>query len=653
MARAACLSALACLALLWADAPEAGRRDRERTHPVRDLHYGEVLFHFYQDDHFGAITRLLAAREQDRLAHHADDASLLLGGMYVSYGQQAQAEAIFRELLNTDPRGEVRDRAWFYLAKLSWQRGQPERAARALGEVGRHLPPELAAQRELLSARLMMAQGDYAGAARELERWEGPGRWRDYASFNLGVALVRSGEIDRGTRYLDRIGAGKVAPDHVGIAGRVFTPWRLLFRDGAVDADLTYGEHEALADKANVALGFAYLQNDEPGKAARYLARVEADSPWAPQAMLGRGWAHAAEGDYEAALDPWSRLEGGDPFDPAVQEAHLAVPYALGKLEDYPRAVARYNAAIDPFGDEMERLDEVSLATFGDGFLADLLGGAQGDDLGWFWQLERLPDTAQTRYLYRLLADHGFQEAVKNYRDLRLLRENLGRWRDGVQAYRDMLATRRARFEERVSLMDASLSSGRLDSLDSGADALRARIARIAAEGDAAGLAGAEEIELLDMLDRVESRLAALPRDRGAHTGRLAELEEKYRVLKGVLLWRLEREFPTRLWERRKQLRTLDAALAESHERTDALVAAREGAAERLAAFAARVEAIAPRVDALIERIDALMGGHGEYIHALALATLEERRQRLRAYLTEAQYALASVYDSAAHGGGQ
>ena len=31
---------------------------------VRDLHYGKVLFHFYQDDYFSAITHLMVAREQ-------------------------------------------------------------------------------------------------------------------------------------------------------------------------------------------------------------------------------------------------------------------------------------------------------------------------------------------------------------------------------------------------------------------------------------------------------------------------------------------------------------------------------------------------------------------------------------------------------------
>ena len=49
----------------FAGAPQAfaDRNDELRT--VKDLAYGEVLFYFYQDDHFAALTRLLAGLSRD------------------------------------------------------------------------------------------------------------------------------------------------------------------------------------------------------------------------------------------------------------------------------------------------------------------------------------------------------------------------------------------------------------------------------------------------------------------------------------------------------------------------------------------------------------------------------------------------------------
>ena len=55
-------------------------------HKVHDLYYGEMLFHYYQDDYFTAISHGLAAGDQERLPRNQDNVDLLLGGLYLSYG---------------------------------------------------------------------------------------------------------------------------------------------------------------------------------------------------------------------------------------------------------------------------------------------------------------------------------------------------------------------------------------------------------------------------------------------------------------------------------------------------------------------------------------------------------------------------------------
>ena len=59
----------------------------------------------------GALTHLLAARAANRVPHHDAESQLLLGGLYLSYGQHRQAATIFERLLADDPAAAVRDRA--------------------------------------------------------------------------------------------------------------------------------------------------------------------------------------------------------------------------------------------------------------------------------------------------------------------------------------------------------------------------------------------------------------------------------------------------------------------------------------------------------------------------------------------------------------
>ena len=105
--------------------------------PVRDLYYGDALFYFYQDDFYTALTHLTAAQAAGRLAHHGDDAELLLGGLYLSLGQHRDAGQIFDDVLkNKTVPAPVRDRARFFLGKVWYQRGYFDKASEALATAG-------------------------------------------------------------------------------------------------------------------------------------------------------------------------------------------------------------------------------------------------------------------------------------------------------------------------------------------------------------------------------------------------------------------------------------------------------------------------------------------------------------------------------------
>src|SRR5437660_1299521 len=198
--RASCMRALLLAAVLAlpAGAASARQHDAEKlpiTH-IRDLHYGDALFYFYQDDDFAALTRLLAYEHWGRVPHHAEEAQLLEGGLYLTLGMHNEAGERFERLLTNDVPTGVRNRAWFYLAQVWYARGYLERADAALRKVNGRMSPELEAQKELLFGNVLMHEGRYDEAIRLLAGWRGPLIWSAYARFNLGVALVRNGRLD-------------------------------------------------------------------------------------------------------------------------------------------------------------------------------------------------------------------------------------------------------------------------------------------------------------------------------------------------------------------------------------------------------------------------------------------------------------------------
>ena len=133
----------------------------------------------------------MTSQHFDRVAPHDDEAEVLRGGMLLSYGMHKEAGEIFAQLIERRAPPSVRDRAWYYLAKIRYQRGLIDRGRRRAGRIEKHLPPRPAGGRVLLQANVLMARGEFAGAAKVLETLrQGAGRG-PYARYNLGVALVR------------------------------------------------------------------------------------------------------------------------------------------------------------------------------------------------------------------------------------------------------------------------------------------------------------------------------------------------------------------------------------------------------------------------------------------------------------------------------
>ncbi len=620
---AVCVLALACAAPAhaqfgWVKSLWPATKKPEPPTSVQDPHYGDSLFYFYQGRYFSAVTSLMVSQHFDRMPKHADEAEVLRGGLFLSYGLHREAGEIFAKLIEKGAPPPVRDRAWFYLAKIRYQRGLHAQAEEALARIERSLPADLQEDRVLLQAQLAMARGDYAGAARALDALANSGKPGSdvalYARYNLGVAMIKGGEAAKGAALLDEVGRVPTASE----------------------------EFRSLRDKANVALGFAALQEDRAEDARRALERVRLSGMLANKALLGFGWAAASGRNLNAALVPWTELAQRDPSDAAVLEAKLAVPYAYAELGAYGKALGLYQDAIGAFERENARLDESISAIRAGKLLAGLIERNPGEEMGWFWNIEQLPELPHRGHLAPVLAQHEFQEAFKNWRDLLFLARNLEHWEDSLDVLRAMLANRRQAYAERLPAVRAREQAIDLGLYDGKRDALRTELARVEREADVAAFADARERELQARIDAVRAIV-----ERGGDDPGIAAARERLRRAAGALLWQQTQDFADRLWQAKKHLAELERNLSEAHAREAALARAQRDEPAKLDAFAARIEALAARVKALQPRVAELAAAQQHHVQELAVAELAKQKQRLAAYVSQARFAVAQIYDRA------
>jgi tetratricopeptide (TPR) repeat protein len=538
----------------------------------------------------------------------------------LSYGLHQEAGKIFQTLIDAGAPPRVRDRAWFYLAKIRHQRGYIAEAEDAITRIGDALPGELDEERRVLHAYLLLQRGKPDEAVAMLRRVSLRSEWGVYGRYNLGVALVRAGEQKAGIALLDEIG-----------------------RDPEIRK--RGEEFAALSDRANVALAFAQLQGRLPVSAKSYLERVRLDGLMSNKALLGLGWMHSAVEEHERALVPWTELTGRAVTDTAVQESLLAVPFALGKLGAYRQALMHYEKALEAYTREVSRLDDSIRAIRGGALVENILRSNPGQGSGWFWRVHEIPDTAESRYLSELLASHDFQEGLKNYRDLRFLLSNLDEWMGNVQVYRDMLATRRQAYAERLPRVVAGERSLALDRVKQAHATQQQELARIEHDEDVEALATEKERALLARVERVRGGLAQVadPAEREA-------MQDRHRLLRGLLTWDMTAQYSARLWESKKISQETARALFEADQRRQSLAQAQAEVPASFNAFATRIDAMRGRIAGLQAETRLAARAQEDHLAALAVDELTRRREQILTYVTQARFAVAQIYDQAVRG---
>lgn len=601
------LALLVMLGTATLAAPAAAQAPGAVPATVRDLAWGEVLFRLYQQDRMGALVRLGMAEARGELPFHGGEARLLRGGLYLAWGLRDEAARIFEALLAAEAPPAQHDQAWYWLARIRFERGEQHRALDALRRIGGDLPATLAADRIDLEGRVLLALGYNIEAAQLLADAGQPGAWRAFADFNRAVALARAGQDDAAQSVLDELGRA-----------RAETAERALLRD-----------------RANLALGLARLDAGDAGGARAALDRVRLEGAYGPRALLAAGWAEAERGRYRAALGPWSTLATLADADGAALEAMLAVPWAWHQADEPGESLLGYQRAVAACESELGRLAMAVRSAERN----DLLDVVAADPDG----AEVAPHGPLAVYVHALAVDHPFRAVAADLRDLDLLRQNLREWRRSLAALRDMVDARRARFAQVAPRVEARLADDDLERLEARHVSATRRLEAARQGSDQGALANPEERRLLDRVGTLQARVAALPpgvqRDL---------LHERLQRVQGALTWQLNHAWPARLHEAQREQRAAGAQLDAAREMRASLAASLAAGPSGFEGYDDRIDAAAARVDRLLARVETDHARRFGELQALVLVELESREQRVSAYLGQARFALAAAYDQAA-----
>ncbi len=591
---------------------------------LKDLYYGEALYYAYQGEWFEAIARLdselgqfrgLDEPELDSLFSHIGQAVFNVGDFELYYRMHLRAGRAIKAVIEVNSGETVRNAAIFRLARMYFQKDQPQNALDAVERIRGAVPENIRDDLAFLRAQILIANDRFDDAARVLKDLQGAKSLEGFTSYNLGIALLKSGKAREGRGYLDR--TGRIESEN---------PATL-----------------AIKDKSNLVLGDMLMNENNFEGAKEVLDRVRLSGPFSNRALLRSGWADASRDRFEHALVPWTILAEREVTDSAAQEAMLAVPYAYGKLGVYSKAALRYGRALEAFSKEIDKLG-ASITSIREGkFLKALVREELKQDANWVVKLRELPETPETFYLLDLMASHDFQESLKNYLDLEQLRKKLEGWSGDLAAFEDIIEQRRAYYQPLLPAIEREFR--RLDSqmrlrLEQ-RDRIEQRLQTMLVAPRPDYLATAEERIISEKLARLE-KLVTPHSDEVALT-----FGDRIRRLRGVLTWNIHTEYDQRFTDAHKNLRELNREIDVLNRQYTSFVRTRQAATQSYEGYDEVIRRQRLRVQAAQEKVQLLMARQGQMLEVMAVNELTKRRDRLEEFQVKARFALADSYDRA------
>ncbi|MFV8780890.1 hypothetical protein ACNKU7_00575 [Microbulbifer sp. SA54] len=626
LAIAAMLTAAAPAGAQNADTPS--QSSERKYQQAQDMRYGAALYHYFQGNTFDALSTLMVSDLRGGIAHHADNADLIRGGISLAFGLEKQAATLFEKQLQRAGSDEDQQRlsrfreiAWLKLAELNYRHGNWDTAATQLEKSG-------ALRQSSLTLNLSIRNGDLEQAQQLLAMAELPVAEQVLGHINLGAALARQQQLSTAAQEYRRAAA-------------------LVERDPEAGEEL-----RILRDKARIGAGYALALNNDYAAAAEEFRSVRLDTPWSGDALLGLGWAAVNSGVHQQAVDALSYLIQQNPLSPQVQEALLALPYSYEQLQRPQLALQAYQHAEAQYQQALADLQALHSASAGLQFplMEETEGGVPNlQRYGWLEDAETPPLIRDNqRYLLQMMQSDRLQLQLSELRDLQQLQRVLVRWQQRLPEFHNLIDEREQRRNSILQQHESAQYDQQVQIAEQQLAKLKASVARIEADQDGLALLasdGGEAAEFLEMLRSAQERYQRLTR-----AGKTSNYQQQTLArARGLLQWQASEQYHDNLWKNHKAIAALETELTEAarRQRHVAHIAAE---APQLNLLAGSVSDAGLRLAQQQRNIDRASAQVEDAIRTDLQAALYSAQQRVQQYMAHTRLAIARIQDAAMQG---
>lgn len=369
---------------------------------VDELTYGVVLYDYFQRNYFNALIEYEYSYYQGNPHATQAEGQVLKGGMMLSYGMPEASQKLFSELLDKTTTEDVSNRAWYYLAKIYYNKSEFEGATDSLNRVQGTVPKDIYFDYHYL---LTLIGNDQASldiqslTEKNLSDYL-PGY--PYLLFNLAVKNLKVGNRDTAINYLV---------------------------DVTQYASISH-ELSVLADRALNGLAQIALEDGVLSSAWKHLAGIKTTGLYSNRALLAYAWSAIKMQRYQDAIPALKLLNERSIAIPEVQETKVLIAHLYEKQGLDNKALQANKQAEKEFTQGMAQVEEARQIINGLDVPREFINNidaimAKSD---WYASNPSIDYQKLTPFLLDLMSSHAFSEVLKELADLYSIRDNLNYW---------------------------------------------------------------------------------------------------------------------------------------------------------------------------------------------------------------------------------
>ena len=367
-----------------------------------ELEYGVVLYDYFQKDYFSALVEYEYSYAQKNTVALAPSGQVLKGGMMLSYGMPKASQELFNALLDSTTSQDVSNRAWYYLAKIYYNKSEFRDANDALDRVDGVVPQDIFFDYYYL-ATLIGNQKPLDSFNKKTEDSLSsylPGY--PYFLFNLAIVSLKAGELDQASDYLKRVSEYSNQSE----------------------------EFSLLSDRAKNGLAQLALEAGQLPVAWEYLTGIRTTGLYSNRALLAYAWSAIKSEKYNEAIPALKLLNERSIAIPEVQETKILLAYLYEKqnlprkaLESNIVAEKEFKAGIEKVGEARRIIDGLNVPRE---FINNIEAIMAKSD--WYAATPSIDYQKLTPFLIDLMSSNAFSEVLRELADLYVIRDKLNYW---------------------------------------------------------------------------------------------------------------------------------------------------------------------------------------------------------------------------------